>query len=269
MRPDITKYLDLFQFLRDYYSFRKHLSARFSYQSWAQELGIKNKSYLRFVALGRRPVSDRMASGFIQNLELKGVEAEYFELLRLYSQSKTPVQRNLVGKRMITLLRDDVGAEEIEPHYDFLSTPLLPRLLTLLSFRDLNQDPENLSRLLMISIEDVQKGLERLHELDFTEKTEGRYKPKQKSFKISDQLMNLGLRNFYHDTMDAAKAAIQLKPEERRFRSLFLAMNESEFNLYIERLNEFAKEQLANHDFETLENRKLYQIGFTAHPVTR
>lgn len=41
MKPLISEYINVFEFLQDYYSYRKKREPEFSYAMWGRELGIK------------------------------------------------------------------------------------------------------------------------------------------------------------------------------------------------------------------------------------
>ncbi|MBS1969801.1 MAG: hypothetical protein JSU04_05815 [Bdellovibrionales bacterium] len=63
--------------------------------------------------------------------------------------------------------------------------------------------------------------------------------------------------------------AIHLPSTERRFRSLFFAMKPEEVQDFVSRLDKFAQEQLANYNFDELEDRRLFQVHFNFFPITQ
>jgi uncharacterized protein (TIGR02147 family) len=268
MKPDVKNYLDAFQFLQEVYLFRKKLNKDFSYSVWSGELGIKNKAYLRLMVLGKRKIGEKIQTALSENLELADLDAKYFYLLLAYSQCQTKTEKNLFGKKMMELIKSDASQEEVEAYYDFLANPLLPKLHTLLSFSDIEKTPANLSRLLMASEAKITEGLRKLEELGMVEKNGDTFICKAKSFKVKDSFKNKGLEIFYSGLFEEAKAAIQLPVEERRFRSLLFAMKPEELQDFVAKLDQFAQEQLRQHDFSALEERRLFQVHFNFFPVT-
>ncbi len=268
MKPTLKKYLNVFQYLQDVYLFRKKVDSRFSYDVWAEELNASDKSYVRLVVFGKRPLNPKMAAALVKNLELSEVDAEYFLMLIQYSQSKTREQKDLFGKKLISLLRNDFDYLEIQAHHEFLSHPLLPRLQVILSFQDLDQSVENLSWILGVSVQEVTEALEKLENFKLVEKVQGRYNPLKKSFKVPDGFGEMGLKLFYERNLDDARAAIQLPKEERRFKSLFLPMNEGEFQKYLDNLESYLNEQLVQHNPDDYVDRRLYQVHFNIIPVS-
>lgn len=269
MKPDIKKYLHVTQFLQDYYLFRKSEDSRFSFTMWAAEVGIKNKSYLRFLVMGRRPINEKMAAAFSKSLALNKEEHEYFLILIEFSQSKKTEQRKIFGRKLLSLLKSELDQMHILDHQTFLSDTLLPKLLTLLSFTDISSQPKKLSEILAVSNKKLDEAIEKLKALKLVEVKAGILQSLKPSFKVPDAAGSLGLELFYNHVFDEAKNAARLPQTDRRFRSLFVAMNEAERVEFQDSLNEFVQAQLAKYNHEKLENRKLFQIHFHYFPVTK
>jgi uncharacterized protein (TIGR02147 family) len=224
MKPEITKYLNVYQYLQDYYQFCKKQNSDFSYEAWSQQLQVNDKSYLRMMVLGKRPINEKMNKAFIHNLAFEKKQADYFSTLVQYTQSKTQESKNLFGKKLIQLLKNDLDQIEIEAEYEFLSNPLLPRLHVFLTFQDLDQSLQNLAWLLGSHEEEIEKALKKLTEMKLVELKNNRYTPLKKTFKVPEQFGHLGLSSFYRQNLEAAQVAIELPPEQRRFKSLFMPM---------------------------------------------
>ncbi|MBO9668017.1 MAG: DUF4423 domain-containing protein [Bdellovibrio sp.] len=59
-KPVVFEYLDAYQYLQDYYAFRKKLDAGFSYESWAVELNFNSRSFLRMMIYGKKKLTDKV-----------------------------------------------------------------------------------------------------------------------------------------------------------------------------------------------------------------
>lgn len=268
MKPEVKKYLNVFQYLQDFYQFKKDQDQQFSYEVWAKELGASDKSYVRLIVIGKRPLNDKMAAAFVKNLSLTFDEQKYFLTLIQYTQSKSHEHKDLFGKKLVALLKSELDQLEIKSHYDFLSNPLLPRLQVFLGFRDLDQSPKNLAWLLRVTPDEIKEGLDTLLELKLIEKTDTGYKPLKKSFKVPDGFGDIGLEAFYNKNLEEAQAAIQLPKEERRFKSLFLPLNKTEFEDYLNNMQSFVNEQLFKFNPDEYKDRRLYQVHFNIIPVS-
>lgn len=268
MRPEIRKYLSVSQYLQDYYSFRKSVEKTFSYDKWAQELGVSDKAYMRMLVLGKRPLNEVVLESFVENLHLSPDDQMYFKILTYYSQSKSAEQKDVFGKKLMSLLRDDLEQVEVKAHYEFLSNPLLPRLQIMLGFDDLDQSPQNLSWLLNTSKEEIQQGIEMLEKMDLIELSNGIYRPLNRSFKVGDSFGDLGLNAFYVKNLEDAQKAIQLPSHERRYKSVFLPLNQEEFEQFIVNLQKFTREQLSQFKSDEYRGRRLFQAHFNIFPVS-
>jgi uncharacterized protein (TIGR02147 family) len=268
MRPNPKKYLNIFQFLQDCYQQRKSQEKDFSYELWARELQASDKSYVRLMVLGKRPLNDKMIAAFAENLNLDASEKEYFTDLTHYTQSKSPEQKKVFGKKLIHSLKDDLQQLDVSAHYEFLSNPLLPRLQVMLSFQDLDQSAQSLSWLLGVPAEEIESGLQTLLKLKLIEDQAGLLRPLKSSFKVSDHFGDLGLEAFYTQNLEEAQKAMQLPAKERRFKSLFLPLNIPEFDEFLGNLQGFVREQLVRFNPDTYADRKLYQVHMNIIPVS-
>lgn len=260
MKPELKKYLDAHKYLQDFYNCRKHENPAFSYEIWAKELNATDKSYVRFMIMGKRNISEAMTKAFAENLQLNEGEKEYFGYLVQYTQSRTPEQRSLFGKKLIELLQIDFSQFEMGAQYQFLSNPLMPRLQVLLGLTDVDSRAENLSWILGCSADEVEQCLKALEEMKLIEKINSGYRSLNKNFKVPDTFSDIGLEAFYIQSLETLKKSIYQPKEERRFKSLFLPLNEYEFNQFLANLQAFTKEQLAYFNPNEYADRKLYQV---------
>lgn len=268
MKPILKKYLDVYQFLQDFYQFRKDQEPTFSYETWAKELGASDKSYVRFLVIGKRPINEKMSVAFSENINLSFADKKYFFTLIQYTQSKTHTQKEIFGQKLISMLKTELDQLEIEAHYEFLSSPLLPRLQVFLGFRDLDQSPKNLAWLLGATEVEIIEAFKKLENFKLIEKVDGRFTPLKKSFKVGDHFGDLGLEAFYKSNLEAAKASIQLPKNERRFKSLFLPLNGEEFELFLKNMNAFTSEQLYRFNPSDFADRRLYQVHLNIIPIS-
>ncbi len=269
MKPDIKKYLNVFQYLQDIYSYRKNTEKLFSYDQWAQELSASDKSYIRFMVLGKRHINARMTQLFAENLKLDSAETEYFKNLVAYTQSKTHEEKTLFGKKVISLLRSDFSQQEIQAHFDFLSNKILPRLQVLLSFQDIDQSARQLAWLLGTAEAEVVEGLQVLERLGFITKEGDKIVSQNRAFKVGDHFGDLGLEAFYVNSLEEAQEAIRLPKETRRFKSLFLPLNTTEFAEFVQSMQGFSKEQMSRYNPDHYADRRLYQVHMHIVPVTQ
>lgn len=266
-QPDLYDYLEIAQFLEDVFAFRKATEAGFSYSVWASELGLSNKTVLRFILKKERRISTKSVNLFVRNLKLSPADATYFEVLVSYSQAKSKTDKQSFGASLIKLQRHRYQPLEIEPNKE-LQSAISPVVLSLLAFKDVLGSVAELSGLLQLEDSVVADALNELEAQGIVQKDAiGLFKFDQAGFKIPDRPGDIKLRHYHEYWLGRAKLAISLDPKIRKFRALKFALNEEEFLSVLERINEFAISILSNYNPKNLENRRLYMLETLLFPV--
>lgn len=260
MKPEIKNYLSAWLYLQDYYHSRKSNEPDFSYDKWAQALKASDKSYVRFMIIGKRNISLEMTKAFALSMNLDEADTIYFTYLVQYTQSTTPQQKELFAKKLLELSDSSLDQVEIQAHFQFLANPLVPRLQVLLSLNDVDSSVEKLAWILGSTEDEVQNCLDLLEKLDFVEKINSNYKSKANNFKIPDGYKNPGLEAFYTHSLETSKKSIHLPKEDRRLNSLLIPMNKNEFDQFNQNLQSFMTEQLKLFNPSELQDRRLFQV---------
>lgn len=266
-KPELHNYLDIHDYLKDLYSYRKKTEAGFSYESWAQELGFHNRSFLRQVIVGRRSLTEATIGVLCDRLNLSAVDREYFHLLVLYSRARSPEQRNLYGRKLRQLIRHGYEQTEVADFQEFVSSPLIPQVQMLLSFEDVTKTPEALADLLRRPLQDVLEALEALRQIQMAEETANGWQSRQRALKVSDRLGHRALLHFHEQCLTEAIRAGELPTEDRRYRTLLVSMSEDEKERFLQELEVFVKQTLSQYDPRQFGGRKLYQINLNFHNV--
>ena len=272
-KPSICDFLDIRDYLTEYYNYRKSTSAGFSYESWAQELGIKSRSFLRMVIMGQRPVTKAFAETLSYGLQMNTQELKYFFLLLEYSRAKTKEQKNFYWKQMLAILKTEENRTEISAT-DFISSHWLPKIQTILAFSDIDKTTKNIATLLGLDEATALQCLEKLEALavakkDCEDAKSCSWDTQVKTFKVPEAFQNAALKNYYIQSFDDAKAAIALPAEVRKFRSLLLPLNPDEYSELLAKLEEAFQEILAQYKADKLHGRHLYQMGMSLVPITK
>ena len=267
-KPVIFEYLDLTQYLGDYVKFRKAAQGDFSYEKWADELGFKSRSYLRMIIIGKKKATESFEEAFSRQSLFAPQEIEYFHFLILYSQCKTHKERQLYGKKLVHLIHEVSGQKEVASQFTFLSDPVLPRLLILLSFDDLSKNPVSLAPLIGKSTEETLNYLKELEALDLAEQIEGVWVSKNKKFKVPNRFGDHAVRSFHENSLQEAMKAFDLPAGLRRFRGLMLPLSQEELTELFGMLDVFANEVLLKFQSDRYEGRRLFQLNANILPIT-
>ncbi|WP_413575769.1 TIGR02147 family protein [Bdellovibrio sp. HCB290] len=269
--PVVYDYLDITFYLQDYYKFRKSTEKSFSYESWSQELQINSRSFLRLVVIGKKRVSDHFVEEFSRlNFATKN-EEEYFAYLVKYSRASTQKDKQAFGAELLRILKTNTQQTTVPEFTDFISSPMLPRLLTLLSFKDLPLTAQTFTTLLKLPEGEVVSALNKLEEMKLVckEDKDGKihWQSLNSKFKVQDKKGSVDLMKFHRQSLLEAIEAFHLPLDLRRYKSLLLPFSEQELKLFYEAMDTFASEQFVRFSGDEYEGRRLFQINLNVHPV--
>lgn len=259
--PKVQNYLDAREYLQDIYAHYKTENPKFSYSSWARDMGLQSKSYLRFAVLGERGLSPELVQRISEFLKLDRIETEYFTLLTIYTQCDQPEQKKVLARKLTHYLRDEIKMDEVRPVQGVLANPLAITIRNILSFSDIPRTTEFLMSLLAISEEEMTTALMALQGENLITFDGKSWTATQNSIKVSNQTNGETLE--YHKQCLLKAIEAQAKPaDERHFRSVGLAMSKEEYQNYLQDLDQFVKSTFGKYNQEELINRRVYQINF-------
>jgi uncharacterized protein (TIGR02147 family) len=261
----LKKYLNPRQYLKDLFLERKHRDPSFSLLKWAQELGLESRSALRLVLTGRKPLSRELATKLAHALQMSPADAEYFfKLVGMESAVRKSEREKLVSE--VSSL--STAGEELPDSFQLLASPLVLKLLVLLSFEDLEKTEANLALLLKTNPARLSSILKELKAIDVVEEQGGLWQAKKPNFFIKDHLGSASLQTYHKESLEEAIAAIRLPKEERRFRSILIPLDEEEFAMLYGELNLLLENLVARFGKAHAAGTRLYQINLNLLPVT-
>lgn len=266
-KPDVKSYLDARQYLQDIYQFKKSNNSFFSYSIWANQMALHSKSYLRFAVLGQRGISLELTQKLSEFLQLSSVDQEYFSLLVLFTQSKSSAQKQIFGRRLTQILRQEFSAIEVFPSAQILKNPTALVLRSLLSYDDLPNSLLELSQLLEISEIELASLLQLLEEEKLIVKTDIFWKATCNQIKVSDKT-NRETLEYHQNILKKAILAADLPSNERYFRSLGIALSSEEYNHILQDLDQYIKNISLKYESHEISEKKYYQFSFNLIPWT-
>jgi uncharacterized protein (TIGR02147 family) len=273
--PSLVNYLSLTQFLDDLYRHRKLKEKNFSYETWAQELEIKSRSFLRLVVQGKRPLTETVLELLIKNTPSLKCEERYARLLFRYQTSNQPLMREMYGKELIKYWKQfhEQTLEVADPGL-FLSHPLVPALYAYLTVSQVGVQIEKIAEKLKASSNEVQQGLDILRRLNLLDieldaDHDMNLRLKSSHLKVPSNPGDRSLAQFHMDGLEQARAAHDLPFAERKFRSLLVPLSESQIQQAQELINEFAKNVISGLTRPENENSaKIYRLNVQLFPIS-
>jgi uncharacterized protein (TIGR02147 family) len=272
-QPALKNYLSVTEYLQDYYHHRKSQNPGFSYEAWAAELGFKSRSFLKMIVDRKRNITSAVAETLAAAMELDPSERSYFQLLVNYSQAEEPAQKELFMEKIFEQLGQAQERQEILHYQEFLSSKELPKLLVLLSFKDLDKTPTGLAEFLRRPEADIVQSLARLQAMGLAhEVPEGslrtEWQATKKSFKVPKNFGCLALENYHNHCLQEAIQAQKLAPHLRRYRSLLLPLSAEDYTKLLGDIESLVAKTVAKYDSDSLVQKRLYKMNLNLIPVT-
>lgn len=267
--PSINEYLNVNLYLEDYYHFRKSQPEGFSYESWAQALGVSSKSFLRFAILGKRTISEELAHKLALFIGLNEKETEYFYLLVLYTQASQAEVKRTYEKKLIQTLRGEIEWESVRPPANLLESPLYFEIRNVLVFEGSPRTPEGLADLLSVSAEEVMGHLEELKNQGFVKCEDGSWSACQSLIRINQGGSNQAQLAYHKKSLEKAIEAQSLSAETRHYLSLSLPVTEEEYKDCIHEVDQLFNSLYGKYAKDNVKGSRFYQMNFNLIPWTK
>lgn len=272
-RPNIFEYLDLKSYLGDVYNYRKTKEASFSYQRWADEMGIRSRAYLRAIVIGEKAAQESLTSSLLKGLQLSEDEAEQFILLLRAETAATPELKQLHTRQLMANWKVKLQQLEVKDSSEFLSDPFLPVLFTYLSFDQNSPNQKKMCEDLQCQPTELQEALRKLIWLKLIDGTvldsgDISYKTIQPFFRVPSTNASPYLKEFHRKGIQLAEKAAELPSDQRKFYSTFVALNSDEFKQVQDLISDFNQRLLKLFNSTNPDGKKIYRINFQALPVS-
>lgn len=238
LSPHVSNYKNVLDYFSDYYKFRKHKDHHFSYSSWALEIGIGSRSYLKLVTAGKKNISDQFINLYSKSLQFSKSEAAHFDLICQYhnlnhSRLKRSIENSILENREIK--SHILPAEE---YASVAENPLSIAIQALLGTQDQKISSALLSEKLKVHLNDVE----------------------------------VALFNFYSKSLDESKKKLKEKlqnpSEESCFRGVFLGISESDMPEVRKDLEDFIRKIKSKYTSKQISDKKLVKFNFNYYPIS-
>lgn len=267
-KPILFEYMSATSYLYDLMLFRKSVEPGFTFESWACELGFKSRSFLNMVLNQERNITPQFIDALAASTAFSTDEKTYFSFLVLHNQSSSESEKINYLDRLLEFKGKQKDLVEIQNHKAFLSSPLMPKLLVLLSFIDIDRRLQGLSEFLREDTSKIEMTLKQLEALQLASSVNGIWSPTKKSFKVPKNLGAEALAEYHNHSLQEAMAAQKLPSALRRYRSLLLPLSESDYENLLLDIEALASKAVAKYDSDLLHEKRLYKLNMNIFPVT-
>ncbi len=268
---DIYKYTDYRKYLRDYYEAKRASQKDFTHRHISQAMGFKSTGTFAQILQGKTNISPQTLTHFVEFLALKKGEADYFQLMVLFNQSKSHTEKKRHFEKILAFPKSNLKQVDAT-QYAFFEKWYYSVIHEVLAFHPFKDDYRELARLLEppIATSEAQKAIRLLEELKLIRKNaEGWYEKSDAVITSGYDTRSLAVNQFIIETLDLAKTALDKLPrEERSLSALTLSLPEDGYELLEAKVKAFRREllELARN---CTEPKRVVQVNFQLFPVTR
>ena len=263
----IFDYISPQEYLNDYYQLNKKDSSKFSYSSWAREIGFKNKTILRLILQRKRRITASSQLLFNHYFKFELLEYEYFNTLVAHSNCQNKIAKKQLSNEIIKMQRKHSTHLNQKIDAQLIYDAYLPIVFTILNSTDNILTAEEIQKFCPLPEIQIQYILNCLTDEKLIHKGDSGYQRKFNSFQVQDSPHHPNLKKYYEYWITKSIEAIKMPYDQRRYRSLQLPLTQIEFDLITSKVNEFALSLLADVENSDLNNRKIYLYNTTLFPI--
>jgi len=270
--PTLTQYSDYREFLRDYYETRKASDADFSYRFLALRAGINSSAFYKYVIEGKRNLTKASILKTCLALKLKDRDAEYFENLVFFNQSKTVREKNVYFERL-TKLRGQyetrrIGREQSELFAAWHHAAVRETLACM----DFRGEYEALAKRLTppITVKQARDSVALLAELGLVKKdAQGRWTPTDPVLVMGAAVATEVVEAHQQRMLALASEAFRRFPKDERFMSsTTFSVSRATYELFERRIRELKAELLEAARLDALCDH-VYQLNLNLFPLSK
>jgi uncharacterized protein (TIGR02147 family) len=268
-KPQIQKYLDFREYLKDWLGWRKQRDARFSQRVFAKEAGLplSSSSLLPAVMKGRRNLSQNLRVQFANVFKFNERDSRYFELLVQFNQAKGMEEKNHFFSQLskfrlsrASLLEDSQMAFFSKWHYSAVRN--------FFGMENKVSNPIAIGNRLFpkLSGEEVGEAIKLLLELDLIKKTANGYTVTDRHIFTSKDIRAKAAKGHLEElTRMSMEVMDQVPPAARQYNALMFTISEQGFSVVKERIRSFMEELREIIDRDHSEDR-IYSMTLQLFP---
>ncbi len=268
----VYDFLDYRAYLRAYYEAAKRVRPSFSFRLFSKLAGLRSPNFLKLVIEGERNLGADSVPRFIEALELKGPDAEFFADLVAFNQAATLAEKNRAFER-ISASRRFRAARRIDGDlFAYLSHWYNPAIRELAGRDDFSEDPRWIASQVRpkISATEAAEAMKLLLSLGLLvrDKESGRVLRGEPTLTTEHEVRSLGAAAFHRQMIERAAESLETVPRELRdLAALTVCISPQTAVLVKERIHQFreALTELCDSDAEGV---VVYQLNVQWFPLS-
>ena len=242
---EIFGYLDYRKYLADMYTEKKNSDRSFSFRLFAKRAGFASPNFLQLVMQGKRNLSQQGIMKCLQALKLKKAEAEFFENLVRFNQSKTDEERNFYYTR-IAANKQYTEIKVLEKaQFEYYSKWYHVAVREMVLLKSFVPQPAWIAAHLQpqISEHEAAESLHLLEQLGLLVRNKaGQLTQQDRYVDSGDEVTSLAVANFHREMLNRAAEAIDgQSAKNREISAVTFAVSETRLREAKKMIQEFRK----------------------------
>lgn len=274
--PNVFEYTNYRKYLADWYKAKKDANHAFSYNSFAQKAGFRNKGFLHTVICDKRNLSRPSVIKICQAIGLTKTETDFFENLVFFNQAVDLRERNYFYEKMNGVRSTQKTASKARQirsdQYEFYSKWYHGAVRSIIDMYNFKGDLKWLAKMVTppLSVRQARQSVRLLEKLGMiTKRSNDTYKVTDKSITTGKEVAGLAVQNLHMECAELARKAILELPKSRRsVTGLTLGISKKSYEQICGEIQEFQVRimEIANSDNEA---DRVYQFNFHLFPISK
>ncbi len=270
-KPRLITYNDYRLFLRDWYTWKKSVTAGYTYKSFAQEAGFKSATTLQAVLKGKNNIASASISRYTRALKLTKRQVSYFYHLVQYNQSKDELEKSthLEELSRYRYYHEEMRLSDLQ--FELYGKWYHSAIRELVNTEGFIENPKWIAQQLHPSITPAQaaKSLRLLLELQLIFRdASGMLRQRNAVISTPPELKSLSVRNFNRKMIQLAEGAItDVDPGYREISGLTIAIPEAMIEELKTDIQAFKKRILDKVQRCDQDTTDVYQANFQFFPL--
>lgn len=268
----VFNYQDYREYLQAFMQDKCQHGHGYSVRAFLKKAEIANPSYFKQIVESKRNLTEPTLTRFLQALQLKSAEADYFCALVRFNQAKNSPEKQFQYARMRELAGQVKVRTVGERSFGFYEKWYIPVLRELVCMHPNPNNMAELGRCLQPSVpaSEVREAIKRLLDLGFIEKTPlGTYRQMAALLTTGFEVHSMAVRQFNKQMVEHAAQSLDRVPvTQRSVSGVTMAISEATYSQINAELH-----QMQDRILQLVENDpqadRVYQLNMLLFPVSK
>lgn len=270
-KVDLYQYISYRKFLSDAFDLKKQSQPQWSYNAWANHLGLKNNTTLLKIIHGQREAGPKVKEKLFQYFKFNTTQRKYFnDLIELSKVQNNPSLSVPLLTRIKHFNPSQKKKKLSENEFQFISNWWFYAIRQLVRIKGFKNNIEWIEEKLLFSVsyDQISHAIQTMIDLGFLKQTNtGKLTLSKGELSTTEDIPNNALKKFHQSMLTLAKKSLQITPvESREISGITLCLNTEDIpkaKKYISKMQD---------DFDRIFDKKngnaIYQFQVQLFPLT-